>query len=660
MTRGRVIAGLERPARRRRASPPATWPSWSTAPRSRPTPSSSGAGPGRALLTTAGFRDVLELRRCALPRLYDLDFEPPGAAGAAPLAARGGRAHRLPAARSSRPLDRASVARRRSSGSWRRASRRSPSASSTPTATRPRAGGRRARARARARRLPQLLSATCCRRSASTSGPARRSSTPTSSRSSPLPRPAGDRPGRARRRPAGPGDAVERRPDVGGARRAGRPSTSSSRARRPASSPPRPLARRLGAAEPDLPRHGRHDGQGVPRSRAAQISARASTRSAAHLAVQPALQGRRLPAAAARVDIAEVGAGGGSIVSLDAAGALQVGPHSAGAVPGPACYDLGGTAGRSPTPTSASGYLNPERLASGAPARRRPRADAPSPSRSPAPLGLSLLDAAHGVTARRATAWPARSRPCRTYRGRDPRDFALLAFGGNGPIFAARWPRALGIGRVARPAGAGRLLRARAARGRGRAPPRADVPAPAGRRRPESWPARLADLERGRRATPARRERRAGDRRGRPRAADLSYAGAVVRAVVPVPGVAPPRRPAAARRRVRPGARADLRPPAEGDPIQVVNLRADRAGRRPADRPAIRVAPPARRGRRDTPGLLRARPRRRADARARPRRPGPDAAPGPAARRRIRRDHARASGLPGLARRVGQHRHRHR
>ena len=153
----------------------------------------------------------------------------------------------------------------------------------------------------------------------------------------------------------------------------------------------------------------------------------------------------KLPA----IDLAEVGAGGGSICRLDAAGAPKVGPDSAGADPGPVCYGRGGTA---PTITDCNlvlGYLDPGGLVGGALKldldaarggdRARPgRADAAARSRQAA-FGMLRLASATMMRAIRAVS---------VERGRDPRQFALLAFGGNGPLFAAGIAAELGIGRV--------------------------------------------------------------------------------------------------------------------------------------------------------------------------------------------------------------------
>jgi N-methylhydantoinase A len=148
------------------------------------------------------------------------------------------------------------------------------------------------------------------------------------------------------------------------------------------------------------------------------------------------------------IDISEVGAGGGSIAAADAGGALRVGPRSAGAVPGPVCYGLGNEA---PTVTDANlvlGYLNPEHLVGGALEVDRERAAAAIRSRVAAPLGLTLLDAAFGIHTVANSNMVRAIKSVSVERGRDPADFVLMAFGGNGPVHAAALARALGIGQV--------------------------------------------------------------------------------------------------------------------------------------------------------------------------------------------------------------------
>ena len=155
----------------------------------------------------------------------------------------------------------------------------------------------------------------------------------------------------------------------------------------------------------------------------------------------------RVPA----IDLAEVGAGGGSIVWRDAGGALQVGPRSAGASPGPLCYDLGGL---EPTVTDANvilGYLNPTALAGGAVKLNATRAHEVFQEKIATPLGLPLAEAAHGAHLIAASNMMRAIRAVSSERGRDPREHALFAFGGNGPLFAAGMARALEMTRVVIP-----------------------------------------------------------------------------------------------------------------------------------------------------------------------------------------------------------------
>lgn len=137
------------------------------------------------------------------------------------------------------------------------------------------------------------------------------------------------------------------------------------------------------------------------------------------------------------IDIAEVGSGGGSVACLDGAGGLRVGPGSAGAVPGPACYGRGGS---EPTVTDANvvlGYIRPGELADGEISIDPEAASRIVHDRIAAPLGMDLLEAAEGIH-RIANARCMRAlRSVSTERGRDPRSFSLIAFGGSGPVHAA-------------------------------------------------------------------------------------------------------------------------------------------------------------------------------------------------------------------------------
>ncbi len=154
------------------------------------------------------------------------------------------------------------------------------------------------------------------------------------------------------------------------------------------------------------------------------------------------------------IDVSEVGAGGGSIVRVDAGGALKVGPGSTGAVPGPACYGAGGEDATVTDANVVLGFLNPTALAGGAVRIDADKARA-ALGRIAAILDCDLLDAAYGVH-RLANATMMRAvKAVSTYRGRDPRDFTLFAFGGNGGVHAVALARELQMRRVVVPPGAG-------------------------------------------------------------------------------------------------------------------------------------------------------------------------------------------------------------
>jgi N-methylhydantoinase A len=148
------------------------------------------------------------------------------------------------------------------------------------------------------------------------------------------------------------------------------------------------------------------------------------------------------------LDIVEVGAGGGSIAWIDDGGALRVGPHSAGAEPGPVCYGRGG---QEPTVTDANvvlGYMNPETIAGSTLRIDRQAAWDAIAQRLAGPLKLDVLRAAYGITQVANAAMMRALRAVSTERGRDPREFTLIAFGGAGPIHAAALAESLGISRV--------------------------------------------------------------------------------------------------------------------------------------------------------------------------------------------------------------------
>jgi N-methylhydantoinase A len=148
------------------------------------------------------------------------------------------------------------------------------------------------------------------------------------------------------------------------------------------------------------------------------------------------------------IDVAEVGAGAGSIAWIDAGGLLRVGPESAGAAPGPACYGLGGERATVTDANVVLGFLNPAYLAGGELRLDARRAHDAIARDVGGPLGLGVADAAHGIR-EVANANMARAiRAVTIERGRDPRDYTLIAFGGSGPVHAVDVARALEIRRV--------------------------------------------------------------------------------------------------------------------------------------------------------------------------------------------------------------------
>jgi len=162
------------------------------------------------------------------------------------------------------------------------------------------------------------------------------------------------------------------------------------------------------------------------------------------------------PLKAPMLDIHTVGAGGGSIAFVDSGGLLKVGPRSAGADPGPVCYDRGNT---EPTVTDANivlQTLNPTHLLGGRMAVRQDLATAAIAGLA-GKLGLGVMETAQGIISV-VTANMARAiRVISVQRGHDPRDYTLMAFGGAGPLHAARLTRELDIKRVLVPRNPGIL-----------------------------------------------------------------------------------------------------------------------------------------------------------------------------------------------------------
>jgi N-methylhydantoinase A len=157
------------------------------------------------------------------------------------------------------------------------------------------------------------------------------------------------------------------------------------------------------------------------------------------------------------IDVHSVGAGGGSIAWIDQGGFLQVGPKSAGAEPGPACYDRGGT---QPTVTDANvvlGRLNPDALLNGRMPIRSDLARAAIDKEIAKPLGLSIEDAAEGILTILNETMLRAVRVITVEQGNDPRRFSLFAFGGAGPLLSTPLARELGMKTTIVPPGPGLL-----------------------------------------------------------------------------------------------------------------------------------------------------------------------------------------------------------
>jgi len=157
------------------------------------------------------------------------------------------------------------------------------------------------------------------------------------------------------------------------------------------------------------------------------------------------IEGRDL--AVPMMDINTVSAGGGTIARADRFGVLEVGPQSAGAVPGPACYSRGGEAPAITDCNLVLGYLSADNFLGGRMKLDRARAEA-AVARVAAPLSLGVPEAAEGIVRIIEVKMEEAIKAISTMRGHDLRDFMLLAFGGAGPVHAARMARDLGMAGV--------------------------------------------------------------------------------------------------------------------------------------------------------------------------------------------------------------------
>jgi len=155
------------------------------------------------------------------------------------------------------------------------------------------------------------------------------------------------------------------------------------------------------------------------------------------------------------IDISEVGAGGGSIAWLDKANSLKIGPESAGARPGPACYGFGN---EYPTVTDANvilGYLNPDGLAGNSVPINSDLSRESIEKHIAKPLSLNILTSSYGIHQVANANMMRAVKAVTTLRGRDPRDFSLLAFGGSGGVHAVELAKTLQIKKVILPLAAG-------------------------------------------------------------------------------------------------------------------------------------------------------------------------------------------------------------
>jgi N-methylhydantoinase A len=155
-----------------------------------------------------------------------------------------------------------------------------------------------------------------------------------------------------------------------------------------------------------------------------------------------------LPVQMPMIDIQEVGTGGGSIARVEVGNALRVGPESAGAAPGPVCYGLGGT---EPTITDANlilGRLGADRFLGGEMPLDLPAAKKALTDKVAGPLGIDPIEAAEGILRIATTKMAHVVRWVTTERGLDAADFALVAYGGAGPLHASAVARELSIGTV--------------------------------------------------------------------------------------------------------------------------------------------------------------------------------------------------------------------
>ncbi|WP_244608617.1 hydantoinase/oxoprolinase family protein [Bradyrhizobium algeriense] len=166
-------------------------------------------------------------------------------------------------------------------------------------------------------------------------------------------------------------------------------------------------------------------------------------------------KGSGLPLKIPVIDLIEIGAGGGSIARIDQMGLLKIGPQSAGSEPGPVCYGRGGSR---PTVTDADlvlGYLSPTYFLGGEMKLDMATVQRALQEHVARPLAVDVVEAAIGIRRIVDENMAAATRMCIAEKGRDPRQYAMLAFGGAGPVHAHSLARLLGVRRLIVPLGAG-------------------------------------------------------------------------------------------------------------------------------------------------------------------------------------------------------------
>ena len=166
-------------------------------------------------------------------------------------------------------------------------------------------------------------------------------------------------------------------------------------------------------------------------------------------------RGSGLPLRVSTIELLEIGAGGGSIASVDALGLLKVGPRSAGSEPGPACYGRGGCNATVTDADLVLGCLSAEHFLGGAMRLDEGAAVASLAHNVGEPLGVAVADAARGIVAAVNAQMASAVRLHAVERGYDPKGLAMIAFGGAGPVHAYDLARRVGIATIIYPPNAG-------------------------------------------------------------------------------------------------------------------------------------------------------------------------------------------------------------